>query len=240
MLVLSRVGAALMLLPGFGETEPPAMLRAGLALCFTVLLLPLVQPLLPPPPTDALTVAAMVAGELLAGGLLGFLARLVALALPIAGQIASYMTGLSSVLQPDPVLGSQASAISRLLGLCAPVLFLASGLYALPLSALAGSYRLFPPGQGPLAGDAAAGVVASVGQAFALALRLAAPFVVGGVLWQVGLGLLARFVPPLHVSSVLQPAQILGGLLLLALSAAAILAVWGDAARTVLSALPGL
>ena len=39
MLVLARIGAAMTLLPGLGETAPPAMLRAGLALCIALLLL---------------------------------------------------------------------------------------------------------------------------------------------------------------------------------------------------------
>ena len=47
VLVLSRVGFAVALLPGLGEAEPPPMLRAGLALAVTALLLPGVAPLVP-------------------------------------------------------------------------------------------------------------------------------------------------------------------------------------------------
>lgn len=240
VLVLSRAGAAVMLLPGFGESEPPAMLRAGFAVALTMLLLPVVQPVLPAMPADAWRLAGIVLTELLAGGLLGFLARLVALALPIAGQFVSSLVGLSNVLQPDAVFGGQATALTRLFGLAAPVLFLGTGLYALPLSALAGSYGAIPPGTLLSAGDATESVVRAVGASFALALRLAAPFVLAGLAWQVALGLLARLVPNLQVFFVAQPGQILGGLLLLALVAAGVLGAWTDAAHTALASLPGL
>ena len=145
-LVLARVGAAMMLLPGLGEAELPSVVRAGLAVALTALLLPGIGPAVPVPPADPLVGAGMVAAELVTGFWLGWLARLLVQALPITGQIVSYMLGLSNVLQPDPVLGAQSTALARLLSLAAPVLLLASGLYALPIAALAGSYRLIAPG----------------------------------------------------------------------------------------------
>ena len=50
-LVLCRVSAAIMLLPGLGEADPPPGVRAGLALAITVLLLPGLASLVPPVPT---------------------------------------------------------------------------------------------------------------------------------------------------------------------------------------------
>jgi flagellar biosynthetic protein FliR len=144
-LVLARVSAACMLLPGIGEAELPTTLRAGFALALTVLLLPVLQPALPPDPATPLATLAMVATETATGLWLGWLARLVMLALPLAGQITASLLGLANVLQPDPTLGPQTTALSRLFGLAAPVAILASGLYALPLAALAGSYRLSRP-----------------------------------------------------------------------------------------------
>ena len=103
--------------------------------------------------------------ELLVGRVLGWLARLPALALAMAGAVVSDMLGLSSVVQPDPALGGQSSALARLFGLLAPVLVLSTGLYALPLQALAGSYRLFPPGSVMPAGPLAESVTAAVSAA---------------------------------------------------------------------------
>ena len=115
----------------------------------------------------------------------------------------------------------------------------ASGLYALPLAALAGSYRLIAPGTLLPVADSAPGAVAAVGEAFALALRLAAPFIVAGLLWQCALGLLARLVPNLQVFAASLPGQILLGLVLLALLAAGMVAAWQDQLRTAFGAAAG-
>ena len=239
-LVLARSSAAVMLLPGLGEAEPPAMVRAGLATALAGLLLPVLLPLMPPVPAGAWEVVSMIAAELLCGALLGWLARLIALALPIAGAIISLLLGLASVLQPDPALGGQSTALTRLFSLTVPVLVLSTGLYALPLQALVGSYHLVPPGTWLPTAGAAETVTRAVAEGFALVLRLAAPFVLSGVLVQAGLGLVARFVPQLHVYALAAPGQILGGLALLALLSLPLLGAWQDAVHSAWLALPGL
>jgi flagellar biosynthesis protein FliR len=239
MMVLCRCGAAIMLLPGLSEDGPPATVRVGLAGAMAILLLPIVGPHLPPAPDDFPHLAALIAGELLAGGFLGWLARLVALALPSAAQIMSLSTGLSSVLQPDATFGAQTSGLGRLFGMAVPVLVLSSGLYALPLSALAGSYAALPPGLPPPGADLTEMAVRAVSAHFALALRLAAPFMLIGSVWQVGLGLLSRLVPQLQIYFAALPGQVLGGLLLLGVLAGTVAEVWLRAVADAYAHLPG-
>lgn len=238
VLVLSRVSAVVLLLPGIGESEPPAMLRAGLTLGMTLLLLPVVAPLVPAAPGDIWRDLLMVGAELLAGGLLGWLARLLVLALPMAGNIISYMIGLSSVLQPDPQLG-QTTVLAKALGLGSTVLVLSTGLYALPIAALAGSYRLIAPGHLLPMADTTQAVVAAVAESFGLAMQLAAPLVFAGTLWQLALALCARLVPNLQIYVAAVPGQIAGGLLLLSLLLAGIVGAWGEAVRAGFLLLPG-
>ena len=113
VMVLARIGSACMLLPGVGEAELPATIRAAFALAFTLLLVPVVAPLLPASPADGLGALLMVAAEVVTGVWLGWLARLVMLALPMAGQIVAGMIGLANVLQPDVQLGPQSSALAQ-------------------------------------------------------------------------------------------------------------------------------
>jgi flagellar biosynthetic protein FliR len=238
MMVLCRVGAAVMLLPGLDEDGTPARLRVGLALALTVLLLPSAAPLLPKAPVSIPALLAMLCGELFAGGFLGWLARLIALALPAAGQVISLATGMSSVLQPDANFGAQTAGIGRLFGIAAPVLLLASGAYMMPLSALADSYAAWPAGGAPPGGDVLETVVRAVSAHFALALRLASPFMLMGLVWQMGLGLLSRLVPQLQIYFAALPGQVLGGLLLLALLSGGIAHVWLSAAADGFARLP--
>ena len=120
VLVMARVGAAIMLLPGLGEAEPPAMVRVGLALGVTALLLPGIEPTIPAAPKAGLQAGFMIGAEVATGLWLGWLARLLVLALPVAGQFIAYMLGVANVLQPDPELGGQATPIARLFALAAP------------------------------------------------------------------------------------------------------------------------
>lgn len=240
VLVLARIGGAMALLPGLGESTIPAIVRAGFALTITLVLLPVIVPLAPPVPEPGLQAAGMVAAELITGLWLGWLARLFTLALPVAAEFIAYLLGLSTVLQPSADLGPQATALSHLFELLAPLLILTSGLYALPLASLAGSYHLIPPGTLLPAGDGTATAVHLVSSTFALALRLAAPFLLASIVWHVAIGLLARLVPRVQVYFAALPGQILGGLILLAALTAVILNAFLDAVRDGLSGLPGL
>ena len=239
VLVLSRAGMVVLLLPGLGETEPPAVVRAGLALAISILLLPLVSGLVPEVPAGW-GGASMIAAELLTGALLGWLARLPVLALSMAGAIVSTMIGLSSVLQPDPGLGGQSSALARLFGLLAAVVVLSTGLYELPLEALAGSYQVVAPGGVLPAGTLAETIQQAASASLELSLRLSAPFIVASLVVQVSLGLLARLVPQLQVFTAAAPGQILGGLAMVGLLAAPITSTWLQSVTAAWAVLPGL
>jgi flagellar biosynthesis protein FliR len=238
-LVLARIGATMALLPGLGETVVPAMVRVAIAMCITVLLLPALQPLMPPMPASGLTMGLMIIAEVVTGLWFGWLARMIMLALPSGAQFVAYFLGISSVLQPDAELGAQSTALSKLFELAAPVLILASGLYTLPLKALVGLFQLVPPGQMLPSGDGLQAAVQAVATAFGLALKVASPFVVAGILWHFAVGLVSRVVSRMQIYFVALPGQILGGLLLLAIAVGAMMTAWQDGVGPFLSELPG-
>jgi flagellar biosynthetic protein FliR len=238
-LVLARIGAAMALLPGLGEPAAPALVRIGLALSITILLLPEVQPMVPPVPASGLSMALMVAGEVVTGLWFGWVTRMIVLALPICAQFIGYLIGLSSVLQPDPELGAQSGALGKLFEMAAPVLLLASGLYKLPLLAMNGLFHLIPPGHMLPAGDGTEVAVHGVSAGFSLALQLASPFVLIGIVWHLVMGLVARIVSRMQIYFVSMPGQILAGLALLMITGSAIILAWRDGAQAYLTALPG-
>ena len=240
VLVLARMGGAVLLLPGLGEQDIPASIRLALLLALVALLLPVLAPGLPAVPEDMPEFLRLLALETGIGLWLGLLARLVALALAQAGQVMALMVGLASPLQTDPVFGSQATATGRLFSLMAATLVLSTGLYALPLRALAESYAVLPPGASLGFGAPAESVAQAVANSLALALRLAAPLVLAAVLGNFALGLLARLAPQVQVFAIAAPGQIICGLLLMGLLLPAMLAVWLAAAgEALLLAGPG-
>ena len=238
-MLFCRLGAAVMLLPGLGEQEVPATIRLCLGLLLTLLLLPLLAPGLPPMPDAPAELARMLALELLVGLWLGGLARGLLLALAQAGQVIGNMIGMTTPLQGDTELGPQSTPLGRLLGFAATVLMLSTGLYALPLGALVGSYAVLPAGQPFPAGAAADAVAGMVGESLSLALRLAAPFILAGVLFNLGLGLIARVAPQVQIFIVAAPVQIIAGLGLLLVMLPALLGLWQTTMGVSFGALPG-
>ena len=83
-------------------------------------------------------------------------------------------------------------------------------------------------------------VLRGVSEAFALALKLAAPFVLAGTIWHVALAVLSRLVPNLQIFFVASPGQICGGLVLLGLLGTTLLSVWQEHVAAALAMLPGL
>jgi flagellar biosynthetic protein FliR len=238
-LVLARVGAAMALLPGLGESAAPAIVRIGLALGITILLLPDLQPMIPPVPAAGLSMALMVAGEVITGLWFGWVTRMIVLALPISAQFIGYLIGLSSVLQPDPELGAQSGALGKLFEMAAPVLLLVTGLYRLPLIALDGLFQLIPPGHMLPAADSTEIAIRAVGTGFSLALQLASPFVVIGIVWHLAMGLVGRIVSRMQIYFVSMPGQIMVGLALLMITGSAMILAWRDGTQAYFMTLPG-
>lgn len=240
MLVFARLGAAVMLLPGLGEAEVPAPIRLGLGLALVLLLMPAVAPGLPAAPDAVGEAARLILIEVLVGLWLGGLARLVAMAMAVAGQAVALLLGLAQAMVPDPDLGGLGTATGRMFSLAAAVMVLATGLYAIPLRALVESYALLPVGAPFPAGPGAEAMAGAAADSFALALRLAGPFVLAAVVINVALGLLARIAPQVQVYFIAIPGQVLAGLALLAAIMPPLLGTFAEAARAAFLDLPGL
>lgn len=240
MLVFARLGAAVMLLPGLGEMEVPATIRLSLGVALLALLFPAVAPGLPDAPADSAEAVRLVAQEVVVGVWLGGLARLAAIAFAMAGQFIAVLIGLSALLVSDPDMGSGGTALSRAFGLLAVVLVLATGLHGIALRAMVESYALLPAGAPVPTGAAAEAMVAAGAESFALALRLAAPFVIGAVALNIALGLLARLAPQVQTFFVAVPGQIIAGFALLMALAPPMITAFEAALRQAFANLPGL
>lgn len=239
VLVFCRMGAAVMLLPGLGEMEVPATLRLALAVLLVFALTPVLAPALPALPTEVGPLTLLVAGEVVIGLWIGLVARFLAMALAQAGQVIALMIGLASPLQGDQLLGGTVTAPARLLGLATASLFLATGLFEVPLRALASSYAVLPAGPGLPAGPAAEALASAAAALLLVAMQIAAPFVAAAVLFNVALGLVSRLAPQAQVFVIAAPAQILGGFLLLMVLLPSMLAAWWRWSGENLARLPG-
>lgn len=229
-IVFLRVAALVSLLPAFGEQSVPLRVRLAIALAFTVIVAPAVEP--QSLPAHFGTLGVHIISETAIGLFLGLSLRMFVFTLQIAGSIAAQATSLSqlfggAVSEPAPAMGH----ILVVGGLAIAVIF---GLHVRAAEYMIGSYRVFPLGDVPNAADAATWGIARASYAFSLAFGLAAPFMIASLVYNLALGVINRAMPQLMVAFVGAPVITAGGLLLLTLGAPLILAVWLDALRVFL------
>jgi flagellar biosynthetic protein FliR len=237
LLVFARTGTMLMLLPGLGEQSISARLRLTIALVLAAVLLPLHRAAYPID-TGALAPAlVLLVEEILVGALLGLTARLTISALEVAGSVIAQQLGLGFVTAVDPSQGEQGIIIGNFLTMLGITLFFATDMHHLVIAALNDSYTLFEPGELLSTGDAAALITKIVAGAFRVGIQLSAPFIVFGLLFNIGLGVLARLMPQMQVFFVGLPLSILIGLLFLLLLLGAMMNFFLDYAGGVLQAL---
>ena len=237
MLVFARVGAMLMLLPGLGELMISTRLRLTTALMLAAVMLPLHRDAYHVDLHALGPVLVMLAEELLIGAVLGMTARLTVASLQITGSVVAQQLGLGFVTAVDPTQGEQGVLIGNFLTILGITLLFATNLHHLVIAALNDSYTLFNPGEVPLTGDMAALMTRTLAGAFKVGIQLSAPFLVFGLLFNVGLGLLSRLMPQMQVFFVGVPLSILIGFLILFLVLAAMMGSYLDSIEAVLREL---
>jgi len=237
LLVFARTGTMLMLLPGLGEQNISARMRLTFALILAAMLLPLHRDAYHIDPASLGPALVMLVEEMLIGAMLGVTARLTISALEVAGSVIAQQLGLGFVTAIDPTQGEQGMIVGNFLTLLGITLFFATDMHHLVIAAINDSYTMFEPGELPASGDAAALITKMVAGAFRIGIQLSAPFIVFGLLFNIGLGVLSRLMPQMQVFFVGLPLSILIGLLFLFVLLGAMMSFFLDYAGGVMHAL---
>src|SRR6202000_762472 len=221
MLVFARVGAMVMLLPGLGESNIPVRIKLAIALLLALIILPLHRADYPVN-LDALpALLVMMMYEILIGIVLGATARVTLAALQVAGAVIAQQLGLGFVTSVDPTQGQQGVLVGNFLTMLGVTMLFATDSHHLVIAALNDSYSIFSPGELVPSGDVASLATQAFAAAFKIGLELSAPFLVFGLVFNIGLGVLARLMPQMQVYFVGAPLSILAGFLILAIVLAA-------------------
>src|SRR3954462_3152125 len=234
MLVFARIGAMVMLLPGFGETNIPVRIKLAIALSLTLIILPLHRDAYQIDMQSMAPLMVMLVHEIVIGVVLGATARVTLSALQVAGSVVAQQLGLGFVTAVDPTQGQQGVIVGNFLSVLGITLVFVTDLHHLVIAALNDSYSLFRPGEIPFFGDIAALFTQTVAAAFRVGVQLSAPFIVFGLLFNLGLGVLSRLMPQMQVFFVGLPLSILLGFLILILVIGAMTGTFLDHVENVL------
>lgn len=221
MLVLARIMGVLITLPGFRSQFIHFRARIMLGVALTAAIAPILQNTLPIAPPEPYQFFSYLAFEVLVGVFLGTMGRLLLAAIDVAGSLMAAQASMLNAFATVPGENSQAPLFGSFLSLVTITLFFVADIHHIALQALMHSYEVFEPGvitaQSNMSADLLTSVVRILAEGFMLGLQIATPLIILGLLFFIGMGLLNRLMPQLHVFFVGQPMQIMMGIMVLAL-----------------------
>jgi flagellar biosynthesis protein FliR len=226
LLTFMRVGTAVMIMPGLGDSFISERIRLHMALGLSFVLLPLVMTYMPPvvPPFPLLV--ALIVQELMIGLMIGTVARIFMTALDTAGMVISAQSGLANAQIFNPAMSTQGSLVGAMLSVTGMLVLFATNMHHVLIIGIVESYKTFPLGKMPDVGSMAELISYSVSASFTIGIKLATPFIVMTMLIYVGMGVLSRLMPQVQVFMLALPLQILLSIIMLMIVFSAIFTYW--------------
>lgn len=220
MLIFMRLGTALMIMPGIGDSFVAPQLRLLFALALSFVIMPLMtMGGLPKVPASTVAFVGLLLSEFMIGFFLGTVLRILIGALDTAGSIISMQAGFSNAMIFNPVTATQGSVTGALYSMLGVTLLLTTDMHHVLLAGIVESYDSFPAnGALPDLGAMLEIVSRSVSAAFRIGIQISLPFLVVGILIQMGFGVLGRLMPQVQIFFLAQPLQIAACLIIVAVT----------------------
>jgi flagellar biosynthetic protein FliR len=216
MFVFVRIGVVFALIPLFAGEIAPRKIMAIIVFFLSIIVMPVVPTAgMPSPHMNVLTLIVLLMHELLVGLTLGLAVNVIFAGVQIAGELIGFQMGFSIVNVVDPMTGVDAPITANLLYLLAFLLFLSFNGHHMLLKALVESFTVMPvqaafPHQAFLAA-----VMAYMGQAFVIGVKVSAPVIGILLLVNVAFAIMSRAIPQMNVFMLAFPVTIGVGLLFL-------------------------
>lgn len=216
-LLFCRIGGCMLFAPGFSSPRVAMQFRLFAALAVTAAVSPIMhgQIMAALAPVSSEQRVYMILTETVIGSAIGLMARFFFLALQFAATAISNFIGLAGIPGVPLEEGDTGSPLATLVSTAAVMLVFTMGLHIELLTAVMDSYRVLQPGAALPVQALLSNMVGVVSETSMLALRLAAPFLVYGVIVNFALGIGNRFAQQLSVYHATTGIVILGGFLLL-------------------------
>jgi flagellar biosynthetic protein FliR len=239
LLVFVRLGAALLLLPGFSERFVSPRIRLLFALVLAFGLAPVLPGLPSEVPSEPALILAQIGQETFVGVFLGACVRILFLALTTAGQIIGQTIALSNIFVLPGSGFDAGSVVGTFLTVSGLAFFFIADLHHDALRTLAESYAFLPVGSAIDVGAIGETVARTVNGAFTLGVELSGPFLVLGFVFYVGVGLINKMMVSLPVFFISMPIGIMGGIAVLSTLSGLMLLRFADSIGLWFDTFPG-
>ncbi|MBD9621992.1 flagellar type III secretion system protein FliR [Ensifer sp. ENS06] len=224
-----RIGGCIMIMPGFSSARVPIQVRLFIAVAVSMAVLPVMWTDIYPQVTGkGHSYIYLIAAETAVGAVMGLVARYYVLGLQFTGTAITMLMGFASPPSSDVIEDTPENQVTSLISFAGLMVLFMLDFHHVMIEAIVQSYRAMPIGtpfdpQGVLIT-----LTDSLAQIFMIMLRLASPFIIYGLLFNVAIGMVNKLAPQIPIYFISQPYLIMGGLFLLYLGIAAMLRLFGD------------
>lgn len=212
LLIFLRVAGILFSAPILDTATIPALFKVGLGLAVSVLLLPVVETVVSVKDLGLMAFVIGVVSEIAIGVTIGLSAKLLFTGIQLAGQIAGYQMGFAVANVVDPATSTQIPILAQFYNLTAMLVFLAINAHHMFFMALVDSYTILPPLGLHFNPQLVGMMMQLAANMFVVAIKVGAPLIAVMLVVSVGMGLIARTVPQIHIFIVAMPLKILIGM----------------------------
>ena len=212
LFLLTRCSGIFIFTPFLGNVSAPMPVRIILSFSLSYLLT-LATPLMNLPATMSLPLLLIgLAEELIIGMVIGFAAQIIFAGLQYSGQLIGFQIGLSFVNAIDPSTSNRSTTLAIYQNFLGTMLFLGFNGHHWFIDAIARSIVLLPPFGVHLNGQFMLKITELAGKIFVIGFQVAAPVVAVILLADLGLGMIGRTAPQIHILVIGFPLKVLVGL----------------------------
>lgn len=141
IVVFARLIGFVVIAPVFSRKEVPSMVKIGFVFLMTISLMGVIKP--PAFPAEHSMILAIVL-NFAVGAMIGYMARLILLAIDAGADMINMQMGLSSAMVLDPSSNSQVSILEKMFSMFAILLFIQLGGVYWLFQAFMRSFEIFP------------------------------------------------------------------------------------------------
>ena len=216
-LAMVRIGAAFALCPALTDSMIPGIARRAAIFGMALFVVPAVLAGMPPGDPISPLLALVAAKEALIGSLIGFFAAIPFWVAENVGNLIDNQRGATMGEVYSPLSGAQVSTTGIFFTQLVSTIFFVSGAVLLLLSALYGSYSVWPVfgGVPSFSPDAPTQVLGTLGAMLRTTVVISAPVIIVMFLATLGLGFVNRTAPQLNVFFLSMPIKSALGVALL-------------------------
>ncbi|MBN2289578.1 MAG: flagellar type III secretion system protein FliR [Candidatus Glassbacteria bacterium] len=217
-IIFFRIAGIVMMMPFFGSDNVPRLVKIGLSLVITIVLVPTIDIGRLVLPDNLVEYVVMVAKELLVGMMLGWISMLIFNGIQFAGGLLGFQMGLRIGNIIDPMSEEQVSVIGSMQNLLAVLIYLSMNWDHFLFKAIGASFYVIPVAGVVLEGQMATELARMSAEVFVIALKMGAPVLAALFLADVALGFIARTAPQINIFIIGFPVKVGVGILLLGIS----------------------